>query len=592
MSSIQSKFVTFKDKLKFHDYWVDILVVTVFVLATIIINLQMIRYGLNGLGDVRWHITWIQHFSQQLNEGIWYPRWLGGTNFGYGSPTFVFYPPLVYYIGSILKLLGLNSEQTMTAVFSLPIFLSGLTFYIYGKNKWGKIASFGGALSYMLAPFLIGFVNAGGLSTIWALPWIPLGLYLTDKSIEKSEYRVFLALFVTIVALTHTPSLLIYAIAWFIYILLQFINKPFKNVILTIIAVVLGLGIASLYLLPAILEQKYVNIDYQFGSKGGFLTLNMSNLFKSGWSDPNFKNLTATIALALISLICWWRNKQEVRNILGWLAFILIVFFMISNWSEFIWYSSNTLLKIQRSGRLFGLFYFGQAALVAIAIKGIFNLNWQWKFFPLIIILSIFLMNFQYGYKISRQSPGLHSPGKGKVFIKEWMEIALFDPYSDKLIDVPEYRPLLPNANTNFAPDIRERYTNQTPIPYVEGGEAYFPVPQMETPKVAVIRGEAEIDMEKWSNYQRNFNIKATQPSIIKLRTYYYPAWKLYVNGQSYPITMSDDGTITLEVKPGDYQAELSYQSTNAFNIGKILSLVSLIALGIFQFKFGFSAAK
>ena len=75
---------------KSKNYLFEILVIVIFLLATVIINLQMIRYGLNGLGDVRWHITWVQHFYQHLAEGIWYPRWLAGTNFGYGSPTFVF----------------------------------------------------------------------------------------------------------------------------------------------------------------------------------------------------------------------------------------------------------------------------------------------------------------------------------------------------------------------------------------------------------------------------------------------------------------------------------------------------------------------
>ncbi|MDJ0636402.1 MAG: hypothetical protein QNJ34_24710 [Xenococcaceae cyanobacterium MO_188.B29] len=81
----------------------EIIIVILLVLATIIINSRMIRDGLNGMTDMRWHITWLQHFSKQLAEGILYPRWLAGTNYGYGSPTFVFYPPLVYYLGSLIN---------------------------------------------------------------------------------------------------------------------------------------------------------------------------------------------------------------------------------------------------------------------------------------------------------------------------------------------------------------------------------------------------------------------------------------------------------------------------------------------------------
>jgi uncharacterized membrane protein len=117
-------------------YWWDVGAIVLILLATIVINSRMIRHGLNGLGDLRWHITWIQHFSEQIREGIVYPRWLAGTNFGYGSPTFVFYPPLVYYIASFFKLIGLNSEQAISTVFSLGIFLIGSAFYIYGRSQW------------------------------------------------------------------------------------------------------------------------------------------------------------------------------------------------------------------------------------------------------------------------------------------------------------------------------------------------------------------------------------------------------------------------------------------------------------------------
>ena len=76
----------------------DFIIVLLLIFAVMIINLRMIRDGLNGMTDMKWHITWLQHFYKELTEEIWYPRWLAGTNYGYGSPTFVFYPPLVYYL--------------------------------------------------------------------------------------------------------------------------------------------------------------------------------------------------------------------------------------------------------------------------------------------------------------------------------------------------------------------------------------------------------------------------------------------------------------------------------------------------------------
>lgn len=86
---------------KLTSLYIDIILIGFLICTTIVLNLVMIRDGLNGMTDMKWHITWLQHFYRELTEGIWYPRWLAGTNYGYGSPTFVFYPPLVYYLDLI-----------------------------------------------------------------------------------------------------------------------------------------------------------------------------------------------------------------------------------------------------------------------------------------------------------------------------------------------------------------------------------------------------------------------------------------------------------------------------------------------------------
>jgi uncharacterized membrane protein len=79
-------------------YLTEVWVVLIFVLVAIVVNNKMIRNGIIFESyDLKFHLIWVQLFSQQISEGILYPRWLAGDNYGYGSPTFVFYPPLVYY---------------------------------------------------------------------------------------------------------------------------------------------------------------------------------------------------------------------------------------------------------------------------------------------------------------------------------------------------------------------------------------------------------------------------------------------------------------------------------------------------------------
>jgi hypothetical protein len=78
MSSNSSEFSAAESnrQLPFNPYLLEVGIVILLALATVVINLRMIRDGLNGMTDLRWHIPWIQHFSKQLAEGIGYPRWL------------------------------------------------------------------------------------------------------------------------------------------------------------------------------------------------------------------------------------------------------------------------------------------------------------------------------------------------------------------------------------------------------------------------------------------------------------------------------------------------------------------------------------
>jgi hypothetical protein len=60
--------------------------VIILLLTAIAVNSNMILNGIKFTShDLSIHIVWLQHFYKHLTGGILYPRWLAGTNFGYGS---------------------------------------------------------------------------------------------------------------------------------------------------------------------------------------------------------------------------------------------------------------------------------------------------------------------------------------------------------------------------------------------------------------------------------------------------------------------------------------------------------------------------
>ena len=547
-------------------YLIEGAIIVLLVVATIVINLRMIRDGLNGKTDMLIHVTWLQHFSKQLAEGIWYPRWLAGTNYGYGSPTFVFYPPLVYYLGSLLKFSGFNTENTVIILFSLALFLSGFNFYLFGRARWGIIPSFLGALAYMTAPYLAFDIYwRGALASIFVQAWIPLIWWMTEQSLKKPKWRIALAISWTIVALTHAPSLLICAIVWLPYTLFFLLNYSWKNVVTTIIFTGIGLGIASLYLLPAILEQSFVNVGIMKGVLGGFkrnmlgagLSFFPDNLSKLVNIPYIFTHQSLVIIILVGIILIWCRSQAEViQETWCWGLMSLALLFMMTSFSMPIWEASNTLQMVQFPWRFLQIFSFTGAALFAVVTKGIIQLKLNFKFLLYFWIITILVVNFKYSYKLSRQFITLGNPGKGNIEHLTYFKEILYAPYQDNLLDVKEYRPLLLN-NDEVSP----------------------PEPIKKQPKISLLNGQAEIQLNQWKSYQRNFNVTVQKPSTIRIRTYYYPAWHLYVDNQPYPINMSEDGTIKINLEKGNHKVELIYHWTPAFKAGIFLSIFSFLLI-------------
>lgn len=546
-------------------------------LVAITINQKMIRDGVIFESyDIRYHINWLQHFSKQFSEGILYPRWLAGDNYGYGSPTFVFYPPLVYYLGSLLKISGLNAEQTIITLFSLAIFTAGFSFYIFGCSRWGKVASVTGAVFYMSTPYLAyNIYLRGALTETWSLFWIPLGLWVTDKAIVHLKWRLVLAIVFALVALTHVPNLLLFTIFWLLYAIFLLLIKPWKSVVATVGAAFTGFGLASFYLLPAILEKSLVNIEFMRFEDGykrnlisfGF-TETTNNILKHVQPIFIYDFLVVCLLTTLVVLFCR-NNRKTIIKIRYWLVFLFVLAFLMLYPSVLIWQASSTLQMVQFPWRLLGLLSFGAAALCAIVVDEIFKRKLRMKMILLLIIISVLLGNMLYSYKLSLSLPGFHNPGeitsariKGswKASVYEQVKTELYDPYTNKLRGTKEYRPLLDKGTA-------------------------APAPVIGQPPVSLVNGKAEINLEHWRSYNRMFKVRVQEASIIRLRTYYYPAWHLSVNNKPYPIKVSSDGTINIEFEPGFYKVKLYYQQTPVFTLGIVLSILSLSFLGFFALK-------
>src|SRR3989442_1012802 len=103
--------------------------------AGLIFTIPTLIYGIPFFSDdgVSHHAVWYTHFSTQLWAGDLYPRWLMGMNEGLGSPVFYYYPPVPFFLTSLLKPFfpdDLHGWHQLGLSVSLALIASGLCAYL------------------------------------------------------------------------------------------------------------------------------------------------------------------------------------------------------------------------------------------------------------------------------------------------------------------------------------------------------------------------------------------------------------------------------------------------------------------------------
>lgn len=558
---------------------IEIIVISVTLIAAgFLVNWKVLLQGIIFEGHDLWiHVNWLQHFHDQLQEGIWYPRWLANTNYGYGSPTFVFYPPFVFYIGSLFKILGFNGERSIALLFFFSVLLAGVAFYLYMRHKkLSVVAASFGAMLYMAAPYMIyNIYNRGALPETWAFYLSPLGLYLTERSLHDRRWCLPLSLCFTVLALTHVPSLLLLTIFWFSYLLIVSRAFPWKSVAAIALSAIIGFGIASPYLLPAIFEQPWVNIqsmrDYTGGYREHFLEIGGNYHLASIYRYA----LASAFAFTGISVVLSWldRNSSRLYETLTWFCYVVVFAYLMSPLSKWFWDLSSTLQMVQFPWRLLSLLSMMVAGLGSFAMASTYESlrrrrpNLPRRAVAVVALITLTLVgvgNVRYSYIMTLRYPGFYQfeEVSGDRAEPNWqaesygkIRKAISGSSRQNLEDVREHWPIVPDTKT----------------------VAESPKPNRE--KVEVEPGQASVDIESWQSYDRELLVRSPEPVYVKLRTYYYPAWQLLVDGNPHPVEVAKDGTIGLHLEQGNHNIRLQYRKTAAYKLGLAISGACIVLI-------------
>ncbi|HEY3109119.1 MAG TPA: 6-pyruvoyl-tetrahydropterin synthase-related protein, partial [Chloroflexota bacterium] len=197
-------------------------------------------------------------------------RWVPDVAYGYGAPLFSFYNPLAYGLGAGLVGLGLTASAATRALFALSLIGSALGAYWLAEAWIGRAApaaALCAALLYTIAPYRIATVyQRGALAEALGLAVAPLVVLCAWRAVERKRvgWVAGLAVATGAMVLFHTIAALMALPFAGLVGLARAAERPtgrFGALTRLCLGLALGLALAATYWLPALTQQRTVQLE-------------------------------------------------------------------------------------------------------------------------------------------------------------------------------------------------------------------------------------------------------------------------------------------------------------------------------------------
>jgi uncharacterized membrane protein len=496
--------------------------------------------------------NWAWQFIEALKEGVFYPRWINLNFWGYGSPTFILYPPLVFYFTALIKFFTDSLIAAMNIAKFTSLFISGIgTFYLV-KEFYSENIAILSATFYIALPFnILNQYYFGTFSSVFSLLWFPPILLFTHRYLKNKHYQnvIYAGICYGGLILTHLINAYMFSFIIVAFIIWQAIdNKRPIDIIAIPIIVLIGVLISSAYLLPLIFEKKLVNLKafLAFGSD-----LNYSDLlFGMKITNNSFFLLfefNVLIFTFIILLYFYLSLKIKRANIVDngetihkfFLAITIASIFLLYPPSSFLWENIPFFKYIRLPFRWLNITSFCVGILAASTF---YNLNFLCKNKKIYYLTIAFL----------------------------FLLCSLVDCFYIKHALTFTEKELLPVKEANWC---IEHLPAEVEIDKIDKDRT-------RRKKIVIMNGAGKAEIVKWKSAERIIKITANDSLTVRIRTFYFPGWIAYIDNIP-SLIKSERGTsaILVDVPKGDHFLKLNFKDTPIRIIGKIVSLLSFIIL-------------
>jgi hypothetical protein len=499
--------------------------------------------------DVEFHLySWLEVLSQ-WKQGIVYPRWAALAHFAYGEPRFIFYPPASWMLGAVLSAI-FPWTAAATIYIWIVLVAAGASMFLLARQWLDRRDATFAAVLYAVNPYHLVIVYwRSAFAELLASSLLPLLLLLLLKADEKGRrVTVFLALLLAAAWLINAPAAVMihYSLA-LLMVVIAFQRRSPRVLLVGTAAMALGAALAAFYLLPAVYEQKWVNIA-QAVSAGSRPQDSFLFIHTTDAEHDAFNRVVSWIAMAEILLTfaaAWAARSWGSRNRALWYSLV-------------VWAGACAVLMLSITAPLWNV----------LPKLRFMQFPWRWMLclgVPFTLLIALSVRRWAARVAIYLAMLGVLAFG--------WQHFQA--PWWDN------------------AADLREMQDNMATGAGYEGVDEYTPVGadpsalnndndnenEKEVRRV-VVDGptHAAIHVSRWDPELKLFTAEMSAPGNLALRLYNYPAWRVEVNGRLVQSGTRDaTGQMLVPVEAGQNRVQVTFIRTWDRKAGGWISLLAIV---------------
>ena len=409
-----------------HSKYTIFSIAFLFFLSALMMFKQIVSAGYFSciIEDSYTYTSWAGQFIQALKEGIIYPRWLPLNFWGYGSPTFIIYPPLAFYLVGLFNVFTGSVITAMNLSKFAALFLSGMGMFFLVKEFYSEKIALLTAAFYVIFPYnIFQFYFIGTFASTISFMWFSPIILFTYRYIKQGSYTnmAYAGLCYGGLILTHLINAYMFTFVFIAFIIyMSIIQKRPEKLLAIPMILVIGFLISAAYTLPIMYEKGLVSIK-AFLSRGFhfancFILPNRVSTLPADRFWPVYYDFFIFFVLLFFIFIFLFLililkmnslgNMEDVNAVNKFFAATAICsMFLLFGISTFIWKTIPFFNYIQFPHRWLNITTFAIGFLSSSAfwnLRDTYNTKREHRFFLILLLLvcllSVYCLLLDYGY--------------------------------------------------------------------------------------------------------------------------------------------------------------------------------------------------